>query len=374
MLNVKEPAKRSFSTVLIISVIVSLVVGGLSGYSVGLFSTSDKISNFQNQLEGFQVQIGEIKSSLSLIQNASNAIFEDDYANFTASINFLQNQLLGIQEQLNEIQAIPNTVDQNITSLQFEITSLQSQLSAAQAQIISIQNRLNVIENSPSVINQNNYQNITYVVGENFSLSQLFDQVKTSVVVVKGLIRQVDIFGRVSYSQVQGSGFVYNYSGNMVILTNNHVVSDASNITVTFTDGVSYDAAVLGSNANADFAVLSPAASISSYMPLEILSSSTLKVGDPVIVVGTPYGLAGSMSNGIVSALNRTLITSTNTEISNVIQTTAPLNPGNSGGPLMNYRGQVVGIATAIVQESQGIGFAIPSDTILSELQSLPSG
>jgi S1-C subfamily serine protease len=155
----------------------------------------------------------------------------------------------------------------------------------------------------------------------------------------------------------------------MVVLTNNHVISGAINITATFTDGTVFAMSVLGSNANTDFAVLNPAASISAYRPLEIISSSTVKVGDPVIVVGTPYGLAGSMSNGIVSALNRTLSTSTNTEMFNLIQTTAPLNPGNSGGPVMNYAGQVVGIATAIVQESQGIGFAIPSNTILSELQ-----
>ena len=89
-----------------------------------------------------------------------------------------------------------------------------------------------------------------------------------------------------------------------------------------------------------------------------------------MIVVGTPYGLEGSMSEGIVSALNRTLVAD-DSSIGNVIQTTAPLNPGNSGGPLLNYKGQVVGICTAIAQESQGIGFAIPSDTILENIQEI---
>ena len=91
-----------------------------------------------------------------------------------------------------------------------------------------------------------------------------------------------------------------------------------------------------------------------------------------MIVVGTPYGLAGSMSNGIISALDRT-ITVDQTTITNIIQTTAPLNPGNSGGPLMNYLGQVTGMATAIVQDSQGIGLAIPSDIILQDITEIMS-
>jgi serine protease Do len=245
------------------------------------------------------------------------------------------------------------------------VTALQLKIDGFQSIIESLQQRVVRLESTPPAT----YQNITYVTGAAASLNPLFEQVKGSVVVVQGLVRQVDFFGRVFYSQVQGSGFVCNYSGRMVILTNNHVINGAINVTVTFNDGTVFSTTTIGSNANTDFAVLNPATSISNYRPLEIISSSMLKVGDPVIVVGTPYGLAGSMSNGIVSALNRTLSTSANVEIYNVIQTTAPLNPGNSGGPVMNYNGQVIGIATAIVQESQGIGFAIPSDTILSELQ-----
>ena len=101
-----------------------------------------------------------------------------------------------------------------------------------------------------------------------------------------------------------------------------------------------------------------------------VVSSSTLRVGDSVIVIGTPYGLEGSMSEGIVSALNRTLATE-EYSIENIVQTTAPINPGNSGGPLLNYQGQVVGMVTAILQESQGIGFAIPSDTIFENVEEI---
>jgi len=242
------------------------------------------------------------------------------------------------------------------------IDVLQEQLSTLQEQISNLQLTQNIT-----------YQNITYILGENASLSQLYEQVKESIVVIRGIIVQYDIFRRAYYTQVQGSGFVYNFTGEMVILTNYHVVSSAINITVTFANGNGYTALVLGSDPYADLAVLSTDAPQGEYNPLEIVSSSTLEVGDSVIAVGNPYGLAGSMTTGIVSAMGRTIteeISGTYT-IADVIQTTAPLNPGNSGGPLLNYEGQVVGVTTAIVEDSQGVGFAIPSNTILREIEHL---
>jgi S1-C subfamily serine protease len=206
--------------------------------------------------------------------------------------------------------------------------------------------------------------------GDNLSLPLLFDNIRQSVVVVEGLIPHQDFFGRVYYTQDQGSGFIYNLNGKMIILTNYHVVAGTSSINVTFVNEKEYSASILGSNPTADLAFLSTDAPSNEFNPLEIVSSSTLRVGDSVIVVGTPYGLEGSMSVGIVSALNRTLVADDST-IGNVIQTTAPLNPGNSGGPLLNDKGQVIGICTAIAQESQGIGFAIPSDTILENIQNI---
>jgi len=242
------------------------------------------------------------------------------------------------------------------------INDLENQLSTLQEQILNLQSPQNVI-------NQNN----TYILGDNVSLSQLYEQVKDSVVTIRGVIVQYDIFHRPYYTQVQGSGFVYNFTGEMVIITNYHVVQDTINITVTFISGNGYAATVLGSDPYADLAVLSIGAPQSECRPLEIVSSSTLEVGDPVIAVGNPYGLAGSMTTGIASALGRT-ITEDMTggyPIADVIQTSAPINPGNSGGPLLNYQGQVIGITTAIVTDSQGLGFAIPSSTILREIGSL---
>ncbi len=229
-------------------------------------------------------------------------------------------------------------------------------------QVRSLQNELSILSQqtggSPSFL------------GENISLPPLFNQVRQSVVVVTGLVPSRDLFGRIFYSQVQGSGFIYTFGGQMIILTNYHVVEDTTSINVTFVNEKEYSASILGSNPDADLALLSTDAPQDEFKALEVVSSSTLRVGDSVIVVGTPYGLEGSMSVGIVSALNRTIETEDYT-IGNVIQTTAPLNPGNSGGPLLNYRGQVVGIVTAMVQESQGIGFAIPSDTILQNIEEI---
>ncbi|MBS7633016.1 trypsin-like peptidase domain-containing protein [Candidatus Bathyarchaeota archaeon] len=237
-----------------------------------------------------------------------------------------------------------------------KIDDLQNRLLELQEQISSIQ--------SP--------QNINYILEENTSLSLLYEQVKDSVVMIKGIVVTYTPF-YTYYSRVQGSGFVYNYTGIIVVITNYHVVKDAVNITVTFLNGNVYPATVQGADPYADLAVLLAEAPQSEYKPLEIVSSSMLEVGDPVIAVGNPYGLTGSMTTGVVSALGRTITEDMtgNYPIANVIQTSAPINSGNSGGPLMNYQGQVVGITTAIYENSQGLGFAIPSSTILREIESL---
>jgi S1-C subfamily serine protease len=244
-----------------------------------------------------------------------------------------------------------------------KIDSLQNQVTTLQQQLSQVQSTQNV-----------DYQNVTVVSGDNVSVSQLYAQVEDSVVVIRGMmLSQYDFFGHAYYSQVQGSGFVYNFEGQNVIVTNYHVVNGAVNVTVTFANGNAYTATALGSDPYAELGVLSVDAPEEEFVPLDIASSTSLQVGDPVIVVGTPYGLTGSMSAGYVSALGRTLNAETTGGyvIANVIQTTAALNPGNSGGPVLNYKGQVVGIATAIVADSQGLGFAIPSNTIIREIGDL---
>ena len=207
-------------------------------------------------------------------------------------------------------------------------------------------------------------QNIT-ILENGTSLSDLYANLRSSVVLVQG---------DTSDGGVQGSGFVYNFAGQTVVLTNYHVVQGTSNLSVTFSDGHGYGATVLGADSYSDFAVVSVNdAPASEFKPITIVSSSGLRVGEPVIAIGNPYGLVGSLTTGVVSATGRTITenASGGFAIANIIQTSTPINPGNSGGPLLNSVGDVVGITAAIVSDSQGLGFAIPSDTILREVSSL---
>ena len=201
--------------------------------------------------------------------------------------------------------------------------------------ITDVQNQLqSQLQNLPQNSTYVSYPNTSYVLNDNVSLSQLYHQVQQSVVVIRGLVAQQTIFRQIVYSEVQGSGFVAMVNGQTVIITNNHVVQGTINNTVTFTDGNGYAATVLGSDPYADLAVLSLGSTPSELKPLEITSSTSLESGDPVIAVGSPYGLAGSVTVGIVSAVGRTITEDLTggVPIAGVIQTTTPINPGNSGG------------------------------------------
>lgn len=339
--------KRKVSVVFAVVIAVFMLsIGGLAGYWVGYLYTSEGISDLQGKLSTIEEEIGVLQIRAETAgQNESD---------ISAEIDVLRNQLSTIRDEIDNLQSsYENSLD--VEEFNSEIGSLQNQLSALESLIDEVRTTAS-----------SSYENVTVYLGET-SLSELFEQVRDSVVTVKATIREYDIFGREFLSSVQGSGFISNFGGQMSIITCNHVVEDAVSISVTFSNGNTYTASLEGSNPGTDVAVLRTGAPQNEYKPLLFVSSSTLKVGEPVIVVGTPYGLEGSMSTGIVSATNRTF-TVDQTIMTNIIQTTAPLNPGNSGGPLMNYQGHVVGMATAIVQESEGIGLAIPSSTVLQDI------
>jgi S1-C subfamily serine protease len=217
------------------------------------------------------------------------------------------------------------------------------------------------------------YPSTTYILGDNVTLAGLYGQIKSSVVVIQGLVPQYSMFFHqlLGYGTQQGSGFITLVNNQPVVVTNNHVMLDTINVTVTFANGDSYTAKEVGSDPLADLAVLTINAIPSDLQPLNLTSSSTLQVGDPVVAVGSPYGLSGTLTTGVISALGRTITEtdgssqSSGINIPDVIQTSTAINPGNSGGPLIDYRGNVVGITTAAVSSSQGLGFAIPSETIL---------
>jgi S1-C subfamily serine protease len=234
--------------------------------------------------------------------------------------------------------------------------------------ISTLENDISNLENQVSRIsgNQTIYNETITVYQNTTALAEMYQNVKESVVMIQG---------ETSSGTVQGSGFVYNLTGSMFVVTNNHVVHGTTSLSVTFSNGNAYAAKVNGTDPYADLAVVTVvAAPESEFKPIAIVSSSTLKVGDPVIAIGAPFGLVGSMTTGVVSALGRTITEEEYTggfAIANVIQTSAPINPGNSGGPLLNFNGKVVGITAAIIENSQGLGFAIPSNAILREIFAL---
>ena len=169
-----------------------------------------------------------------------------------------------------------------------------------------------------------------------------------------------------------GSGFVYDKQGH--IISNSHVIDGAKTVDVTFIDGNTYTAKVIGNDPSSDIAVLQVTnnntnlSSPESLIPLVIANSSGLQVGQQIIAIGNPFGLSDTMTTGIVSQIGRLLPNpDTGFSIPNGIQTDAAINPGNSGGPLLNMRGEVVGMNTAIISGTgafSGLGFAVPSNAI----------
>src|SRR2546425_2844086 len=174
-----------------------------------------------------------------------------------------------------------------------------------------------------------------------------------------------------SRGQAIGSGIVLDTKGD--ILTNAHVIAGARSIQVAFSDGTTVPATVVGSNTGADLAVIRVSVAASTLHPLTLGTSSGVQIGDTVYAIGSPFGLCGSFTEGIVSNIGQTAAASG----ANLIQTDAAINPGNSGGPLVNSQGEVIGINNSIespVDGSVGVGFAIPIDQVKQLLPSLEGG
>jgi len=181
-----------------------------------------------------------------------------------------------------------------------------------------------------------------------------------SVVQISADTAAINLYNQIIPQTGVGSGIIIDKSGN--ILTNNHVVEGADLVTVTLNDGRSYPATLVGSDNITDLAVIKISAA--KLVPAKIGRSADLQVGEDVIAVGHALGLKGgpTVSKGVVSALERTIQTDAQRAMVDLIQTDASINPGNSGGPLANSKGEVIGINTAIIDDSNGIGFAINID------------
>jgi putative serine protease PepD len=165
--------------------------------------------------------------------------------------------------------------------------------------------------------------------------------------------------------QAQGSGFVYDTAGR--VITNQHVIDGAESMKVTFWNGKTYSAKLVGSDASTDTAVIKVDAPASMLHPLAVADSGTVQVGDGVVAIGSPFGLEETVTSGIVSALHRQMTSPNNFTIDDSIQTDAAINHGNSGGPLLNMQGKVIGVTAQIESDSggnDGVGFAVPSNTV----------
>jgi putative serine protease PepD len=211
--------------------------------------------------------------------------------------------------------------------------------------------------------------------GKAQTINQLYKQVGPGVVDITTSSTQntggVFGFGQQQQTAGEGAGVVFDKKGD--ILTDQHVVSNASKITVNFADGTKAPATLVGSDTGADLAVIRvQGVDASKLHPLPFGDSSAVQVGDSVIAIGSPFGLPNTVTAGIVSALGRTIQAPNQFTIPNAIQTDAPINPGNSGGPLINASGQVIGLNDQIETNntngqgegsSSGVGFATPSNS-----------
>ncbi|MBN2044098.1 MAG: trypsin-like peptidase domain-containing protein [Anaerolineales bacterium] len=203
------------------------------------------------------------------------------------------------------------------------------------------------------------------LIGADSNISDLYDRVSGSVVHIISRSETFSLFYGITAREGTGSGFVYDDDGHIV--TNYHVIEGSTEIDIILPNGGTLAAGIVGYDTYYDLAVLQIPSEQLSAPPLALGDSGTLRVGQPVIAIGNPFGLDRTLTTGVISALGRRLETEQGALIGEAIQTDAAINPGNSGGPLLNLQGQVIGVNTAINSPSGGsvgIGFAVPSSVI----------
>jgi S1-C subfamily serine protease len=254
--------------------------------------------------------------------------------------------------QADQVRDLTSRVD----SLNVEVKSLQTAIQNMQNKLVDVQNKVQEgVVNAPQP-QAGNGRSLTTA-----DLSALYDRVKGSVVQIRA-------------GTAGGSGWVYDNENHVV--TNFHVVQGTENIEIILEDGTTLRGKVVGTDQYSDLAVISVTTIAGVELkPLPIGDSLKLRVGERVVAVGAPFGLAGSMTQGIVSQVGRLLqAPGTRYSIPNVIQIDAPINPGNSGGPLLNLNGEVIGVTSAGVTQSggfQGVGLAIPASAVNRVIPSL---
>jgi serine protease Do len=223
--------------------------------------------------------------------------------------------------------------------------------------------------NSPSSASA--YLSVDETISSELSTKELVAQVAPAVVSIVTETVSYNWFWQAVPATGAGSGIIISPDG--YIVTNNHVVEGAQKVTVTLSDGNTYPATIVGTDAQTDLAVVKIDANNLSYLHFLNNSLERLSVLDPVVAVGNALALPGgpTWTTGVVSNLGRSIEEDTGVVLNDIIQTDAAINPGNSGGPLLDTAGQVVGINVAIASNSENIGFAISTDSAIPVVQSL---
>ena len=201
---------------------------------------------------------------------------------------------------------------------------------------------------------------------------RIYEKSSRAVVNISNIAVNYDFFYRAMPAETgSGTGFIIDKSG--IIVTNYHVVENASKLVVTLSNNSQWPGKLIGADPNNDLAIVRIQAPVDSYDILEFSNSNDIVVGQKVLALGNPFGLRQTLTTGIISALGRTIAAKNGRKIEGIIQTDAAINPGNSGGPLLDSEGKVIGINTAIIGSagSVGIGFAVPSNTALRILPDL---
>jgi len=274
--------------------------------------------------------------ALTLIIVIITAVMATTYIDFLTKYHFIEDNYI---DKLSNLESALNEHHQDVSALRKEISNLKAILD-------EIEQANGSIHISPEI---------------------LYNMTIMSTVQVTA--RRVSLF---ESSTSTGSGFIHNING--VIVTNNHVVEDATEFLVTFIDGTTIEASLLGTDPYSDIAVLKIESIPFPLHPLILGNSTDLRVGQKVYAIGNPFGLSGSITEGIISQLGRSITATGGYLIVDVIQVDAAINPGNSGGPLLNEVGEVIGVTTAIVTTTgtfSGVGFAIPSDLVKRVVPSL---
>ncbi len=209
----------------------------------------------------------------------------------------------------------------------------------------------------PSILNE--------ATAEDLLLISIYERVNPAVVNIQVLKPVAPAFSQDFFQEGEGSGFIIDRQGHIV--TNNHVVEDADDVQVTLYNGVVAEAQVLGTDPDSDLAVIAVDLPAELLHSVELGDSDLLQVGQRAVAIGNPFGLEGTLTTGIISALGRTLPAETLFNIPEIIQTDAAINPGNSGGPLLDAQGRVIGVNTAIRTTTginMGVGFAVPVNLV----------